>query len=119
MPTATATARYLRISPRKMRLVANQIRGKRVEDAQNILDFTLKRGAPMLNKLVKSAFANAEHTAQESDVRADIEDYVITHVEVNEGPTLKRFHYRARGRAARIRHRMSHVTITVRDKNES
>ncbi len=118
MPTATATAKYLRISPRKMRLVANQIRGQRVEDAQNILDFTLKRSAPMLNKLVKSAFANAEVKADAADMRADVEDYVITHVEVNEGPTLKRFHYRARGRAGRIRHRMSHVTITVRDRNE-
>ena len=107
---ASATAKRLRISPRKARLVAAQVRGKPVEEAVNILNFSNRKGAIMVRKVVESAIANAE--TQES---ADIDDLKVAAVAVNEGLTIKRFRPRARGRADRIFKRTCHVTVTVAD----
>lgn len=103
-----AKLKNLRISPRKVRLVADAIRGRNVIEALDILELTFKRSATPLYKLVKSAAANAEN---QSGLRA--EQLVISRIEVGEGPTMKRFMPRAQGRATLIRKRTSHVTIEV------
>lgn len=103
-----AKLKNLRISPRKVRLVADAIRGRNVIEAMDILELTFKRSATPLYKLVKSAAANAEN---QSGLRA--EQLVISRIEVGEGPVMKRFMPRAQGRATLIRKRTSHVTIEV------
>lgn len=109
---ASATAKRLRISPRKVRLVADQVRGKPVGQAVNILNFSNRKGATMVRKVVESAMANAE--TQEG---ADIDDLTVAAIAVNEGLTIKRFRPRARGRADRIFKRTCHVTVTVADSD--
>jgi large subunit ribosomal protein L22 len=106
-----AVAKYVRISPRKIRLVMNQVRGKQVEEALNMLSFTPKRGARILKKLVNSAVANAE---QNTDV--DVDSLYIMRVYADEGPTLKRWRPRAQGRATSIRKRTSHLTVILNEK---
>lgn len=103
-----AIARYVRVSPRKVRLVMDQVRGKRVEEALNILGFAPQRGAFLLRKVVQSAVANAEQ-----NTNMDVDDLVIKRVYADEGPTLKRFRPRAQGRATRIRKRTSHLTVIL------
>ncbi len=103
-----ATAKFVRISPQKVRLLMDQIRGKRVEDALNSLSFTPKKGAHMLMKLINSAVANAE---QNSGI--DVDSLRISKVFADEGPTLKRWRPRARGRATRILKRTSHLTVIL------
>lgn len=103
-----AQLKYLRIAPRKVRLVADLIRGKRVSLAKNILDFTLKRSAKPLRKLLDSAQANALHNFQ-----LDPESLRIAEIRVDEGPRLKRWRARARGRAAEIQKKTSHVTLVL------
>ncbi len=103
-----AVARYVRISPRKVRLIMAQIRGKKVEEAFNLLTFAHQSGAFMVKKLIDSAVANAE---QNSDV--DIDNLYIKRIFADEGPTLKRFRPRAMGRATRIRKRTSHLTVIL------
>lgn len=105
---ARAIARYIRIAPRKMRLVVDTIRGKSVEEALNILRNLPQRSAPVVEKLLQSAVANAE----QKEV-ADVERLLIKEAFVNEGPVLKRFMPRAMGRATPLRKRTSHVTIVV------
>ena len=105
-----AVAKYIRISPQKVRLVADLIRGKKVEDALNILMFTPKGSAPVIAKLLKSAVANA---GQKEGV--DVDTLVVKQIAVDEGPTMKRFRARAMGRGTRILKRMSHITITVEE----
>jgi large subunit ribosomal protein L22 len=105
---ARAIARYIRIAPRKMRLVVDTIRGKSVEEALNILRNLPQRSAPVVEKLLQSAVANAE----QKEV-ADVERLLIKEAFVNEGPILKRFMPRAMGRATPLRKRTSHVTIVV------
>ena len=106
----SATAKRLRISPRKARLVADQVRGKPVEKALDILNFHNRKGAALVRKVVESAMANAE-----TNEGADIDDLTIAAIAVNEGITIKRFRPRARGRADRILKRTCHVTVTVAD----
>jgi large subunit ribosomal protein L22 len=106
-----AVARYVRISPRKIRLIMDQIRGKRVGEALNMLSFVPKKGAPILKKLLNSAVANAE---QSSNV--DVDNLYIKRVFADEGPTLKRYRPRAMGRATRIRKRTSHLTVILDDE---
>jgi len=118
MAQAIARARFLRIAPRKARLVAGLIRGKRVEEAQNILDFTVKKSSPLIRKVLDAAVANAEQTALERNERVEAEDFIIQRVQVDEGPVMKRFMPAARGRAKRIRKRMSHITLIIGDKRE-
>lgn len=104
----SATLRYTRSSPQKIRLVADQIRGLPVERALNILTYSNKKAAAVLKKLLESAVANAEHNDG-----ADIDELLVASICVDQGPALKRLRPRARGRADRILKRMSHVTVTV------
>lgn len=105
---AEAKLKYARISAQKARLVADQIRGQRVEQALQILAFSTKKGAELVKKVLESAIANAEHNAG-----ADIDDLKVESIQVNEGPTMKRIMPRAKGRANRIMKRTSHITLTV------
>ncbi len=107
---ARALVKNLRIAPRKVRLVVDAIRGKDVEEALNILRNLPQHSAPVVEKLVRSAMANAE----QKEV-ADIERLRVKTAFVNEGPTLSRFIPRAMGRATPIKKRTSHVTIVLSD----
>jgi len=116
MPNAMAKLEDLRISARKVRLVADMIRGKKVEDARNILHFTVKRASHPLVKLLNSAAANAEHLARQRGERVDADSWIVTTIMVNEGRTLYRFQPAPRGRAGRIRKRSSHIELHLADK---
>ena len=107
----TATLRYLRMTPRKVRLVIDQIREKPVEEALNILSFSRKAAAPPLAKLLRSAVANA-------DVKGgiNIDKLVVETAFVDEGPTWRRWLSRGMGRATRIRKRTSHVTLVLGER---
>jgi len=105
---ARAVSRHLRISPRKARLVADLIRGKRVDAALMILDFVPKKAARLMTKTLKSVIANAENTR-----RVDVDKLFVSRITVDGGATLKRFLPRAHGRATPLRKRTSHVTIVV------
>ena len=107
---ALAKLRFARISAQKGRLVADQIRGLPVEQALNTLQFSNKKGAEMMKKILDSAIANAENNEG-----ADVDELKVTRVLVDEGPTMKRIRARAKGRASRILKRSSHITITVGD----
>jgi len=107
----TAKLRHARISAQKGRLVADQIRGLPVEQALNILAFSKKKGAIMVKKVLESAIANAEHNDG-----ADVDELKVAAITVDEGPTMKRIRARAKGRAARIFKRTSHINVTVADK---
>ncbi|HEO70201.1 MAG TPA: 50S ribosomal protein L22 [Candidatus Hydrogenedentes bacterium] len=119
MAFAVARARYLRIAPRKLRLVADLIRGKTVEEARTMLAYSLKRGAPLLSKVLESAVANAEYVATERNERIDSEEMLVTWITVDEGPTLRRFRPQPRGRATRIRKRSSHVELWLGEAVEA
>jgi small subunit ribosomal protein S3 len=103
-----AVAKYVRIAPRKVRLVADEIRGKSYPEARSLLTFTNKRAAKVLDGVLNSAAANAEHNedAYTGELR-------IKTVKVDEGPTLKRYRARAMGRATMIRKRTSHITVEL------
>lgn len=105
-----AKHRYARISPQKARLIADQIRGQSVEQALSILTFSNKKGAGLVQKVLESAIANAEHNEG-----ADIDELKVSKAFVDEGPTMKRIQARAKGRANRILKRSSHITVTVSD----
>lgn len=105
-----AKLRYLRIAPRKTRLVVDLVRGKDVEDALNILTFTRRAASDPVRKLIESALANAEA------VDANIDDLYVEQIYVDEGPTLRRFRPRAQGRATRINKRTSHVTCVLAER---
>ena len=107
---ASATAKRLRISPRKLRLVADQVRGQPVDKAIEMLNFSTKKGAPLVRKVLDSAIANAENNQG-----ADIDELIVATIYVNQSITMKRVRPRARGRADRILKRTSHVTVTVTD----
>jgi large subunit ribosomal protein L22 len=108
---AKAVARYIRIAPRKVRLVVDLIRGKQVGEAIAILRHTPRAASPVLEKLLNSAVANAEHNYQ-----MDVNKLVVSEAYVNEGPTLKRFQPRSQGRAFSIFKRTSHITLVVSEK---
>jgi large subunit ribosomal protein L22 len=110
---AKAVARTVRIAPRKVRLVVDLIRGKQVGEAVAILKHTPKAASPVIEKVLKSAVANAEHNYD-----MDINSLIVTEAYVNEGPTLKRFRPRAMGRASQINKRTSHITLVVSEKKE-
>jgi large subunit ribosomal protein L22 len=107
----SATARYLRGSTRKARLVTQAIRGKRVEDAAALLRFMPQHAARDVALVLKSATANAENNHNLS-----AEDLVIVEAHANEGPTIKRYRPRAQGRAFPIHKPMTHITIVVEDQ---
>ena len=105
---AGAKLRHARISAQKVRLVADQVRGLPVEKALNVLAFSNKKAAGIIRKVLESAIANAEHNEG-----ADIDELRVATICVDEGPTMKRIRARAKGRAARILKRTSHISVTV------
>ena len=105
-----AHSRFIRQSPYKVRRVLDLVRGLPVEEAEHVLRLTPRAAAEPIAKALKSAVANAEHNHA-----LDSEDLVIAEAYADEGPTLKRFRPRARGRATRINKRTSHITIVVED----
>ncbi|KGP77171.1 50S ribosomal protein L22 [Desulfosporosinus sp. Tol-M] len=110
---AKAVAKYVRISPRKVRQVVNLIRGKKISDAFAILQFTPNGSTDDVAKVLKSAVANAGHNYD-----LNVDDLIITEICVDQGPTLKRIKPRAMGRADQIRKRTSHITVVVGEKKE-
>lgn len=110
---AKAVAKYIRISPRRVRQVIDLIRGKEVREAEAILAVTPKRGAEAVAKVLKSAVANAEHN---NDL--DASELVVSRAYVDEGPTMKRYQPRARGQANMRRKRSSHITVVVGEKED-
>jgi large subunit ribosomal protein L22 len=108
----TARARFIRVSARKARLVLDQIRGKSVGDALATLEFTPRAAARLIEKVLRSAVANAEHNHQ---VR-NLDDLRVVQAIADGGPSLKRVQPRAMGRAFFIKHRTSHLTIAVSDE---
>jgi large subunit ribosomal protein L22 len=110
---AKAVGRMIRISPRKLNLVAQSIRGLRAERALNELTFSQKRIAGTVKKVLQSAIANAENNHD-----LDVDDLVVTEASVGKGLVMKRFHARARGHAGRVEKFFSHITIVVEEKSE-
>lgn len=110
---AHATARYIRQSPYKVRIVLDTVRGLPAEEAQTVLRFSEKRAADTILKVLNSAVANANDR-----FNLDASDLWISQAYADEGPTLKRWRPRARGRATKIRKRTSHITIVVSDGQE-
>jgi len=108
-----AVTKFIRVSPRKVRLVVDQIRGKGVEEALNILKFIPKRSAAIVAKTVRTAVANAENTQS-----VDVDRLFVKQAKVDEGGMWKRFTSRAQGRATRVRKRLCHVTIIVDETRE-
>jgi large subunit ribosomal protein L22 len=109
-----AQAKYVRQSPYKVRRVLDLVRGLPVEQARGVLKFTNRRSAPTIRKVLDSAVANAEH-----NLALDADELFVAEAYADEGPTLKRWRPRARGRATRINKRTSHITIVVADEHES
>ena len=110
---AKAVAKQVRIAPRKVRLVIDLIRGKEAGEAVSILRHTPKKSSPVVEKLLNSAIANAEHNYE-----MEPDNLVISKAYVDEGVTLKRFRPRAMGRASRINKRTSHITLVLTEKEE-
>jgi len=104
----SAILKGVRISPQKARLVADMIRGKKVDNAINILSFSPKKGADIIKKVLESAIANAEHNNG-----ADIDELKIKTIYVDKGAILKRIRARAKGLAGKIQKQTSHITVTV------
>lgn len=111
---AKAVSRYVRIAPNKVRQVVNMIRGKQVDEAISILKFTPKKASGVVEKVLNSAIANAEHNYD-----MDRDNLYISEAFVDQGPTMKRFKARAMGRADMIRKRTSHVTVVVSEREEA
>jgi large subunit ribosomal protein L22 len=103
-----ATAKYVRIAPRKVRLVADEVRGKSYPEAASILRFTNKRAARIIGDVINSAAANAEHNDD-----ADPDELFVREIRVDDGPTIKRYRARAMGRATMIRKRTSHISVEL------
>ncbi len=108
---ARAILRYVRISSRKVNIVNNLIRGKKVADAFSILKFTPKAASPILEKILKSAVANAENNHN-----MNVDNLIVSEIYATQGPTLKRFMARAQGRGVSILKRSSHITVVVKEK---
>ena len=109
---AKATLRYARISSRKVKIVADLIRGKKVDEALAIVKFTPKASSEIIEKLLKSAIANAENNHGMN--RGNL---IVSEIYANQGPTLKRIRPAAKGSAVRIRKRTCHITIVVKEEN--
>ena len=106
-----AVLRFVRLSPQKARLVADQVRGQKVEQALNLLKFSNKRAADIIRKVLESAIANAKNNDG-----ADVDELKVKEIFVDQGPVMKRIQPRAKGRADRILKRTSHITIRVADE---
>jgi len=105
---AKAVAKYIRIGPQKVRTIVDAVKGKPVETGLNILKFMPQKSAGLVEKVLKSAISNADQSKN-----LDVDKLVIKNILVHQGPTLKRFRARARGRGARILKRTSHITVIV------
>jgi len=110
---AHAQAKHVRQSPYKVRRVLDLVRGLPVDEARSVLEFTNRRSADTIKKVLNSAIANAEH-----NYALDADELFVAEAYADEGPTLKRWRPRARGRATRINKRTSHITIVVADEEE-
>ena len=112
LPSASATLKYARISSRKVKIVADLIRGKNVDEALKIVKFTPKAASEIVEKLLKSAIANAEnnHGMKSNNL-------YVAEIYANQGPTLKRIRPAAKGSAVRIRKRTSHITIVLKERD--
>lgn len=108
-----AKLNYLRIAPRKMRLLVDLIRGKKVQEAMTLLDFSIKKGSKPLKKVLEQAIANAENNFQ-----LEKSSLYISKITIDEGPKLKRWRARARGRAARIEKKTSHISLVLNEIKE-
>ena len=106
-----AVLKFVRLSPQKARLVADLVRGKKVDEAINTLKFSNQRAAGVIKKVLESAIANAENNNG-----ADVDELKVSEIFVDEGPVMKRISPRAKGRADRISKRTSHITIRVGDE---
>lgn len=111
---AKAIAKYVRMSPRKARLVANLIKGKDIQEAEAILRYTPNKAAKVIQKVLLSAAANAEN-----NLELDRENLVVKSAIIDQGPSIKRIKPRAQGRADRMVHRTSHVTVVVAEREEA
>ena len=118
MGSSTAYLENYRVSPRKARLVADQVRGKGVEDALVILDLSPKRFARALAKLLRSALANAEEKNSRDRAGIDIDNLIVGRVTVDPGPSMWRVSSRAQGRAAWIQKRTAHVRVVLSEQGE-
>ncbi|HEX5437424.1 MAG TPA: 50S ribosomal protein L22 [Gemmatimonadaceae bacterium] len=116
MADVRAIQRTTRQSPYKMRLVIDEIRGKNVNDALAYLMFSKKHAAKQIEKVLKSAIANAEYLSREHNEPMDMDRLYVKHAVVNEGPKLKRFMPAAMGRATPIQKRTSHIEIVVAER---
>lgn len=105
-----AVAKRLNIAPQKVRLVADQVRGKPVSEALELLNFSVRKGAMLVRKVLESAIANAENNEG-----ADVDELTVSEIYVDAGMTMKRIRPRAKGRADRILKRTSHITVKVTD----
>lgn len=112
MMKVKAVAKYLPTTSRKAKIVVDLIRGKDLEEAINILKFTPRAASPLVEKVLRSAIANAK---QNNEIK-DVDKLYVSEVSAQQGPTLKRFQPRARGRAFRIRKRTSHVSIVLEER---
>ncbi len=113
---ARAKSRYIRQSPQKMRLVIDEIRGKGVNDAYAILQFSKKKAARAIDKTLRSAVANARDKADQAGEFVDVDELVVKEAYVDEGPYYKRWRAAAMGRPAPIRRPTAHVTVVVDTK---
>ena len=112
IPKAEATLKYARISSRKVKIVADLIKGKDVDEALAIVKYTPKASSEIIEKLLKSAIANAENNHNMAH-----EKLYVAEIYANQGPTLKRIRPAAKGRAVRIRKRTSHITIVLKERD--
>ena len=116
MAAATAKLMNYRVSARKARLVADQIRGRQVEDALSVLQLSPKRISVPLEKLLRSAIANAEEKNSRDKAGIDVDNLVVSRIFVDEGSSMWRIRARAQGRAAWIQRRTSHVTLELEER---
>ena len=108
---AKAKLRFCRVAPRKARIIADMIRGRNVEEAISLLEFTPKKSAQIVRKVLHSAIANAEDTGE-----VDVDRLFVKRITVDQGPTLKRYRPRAQGRAFRINKKTSHIVLVVDER---
>ena len=111
--SSTAKLRHVRVAPQKARLIANMVRGRDVSEVLEMLQFTRKKSAPIIKKLVESAVANAENLASRDGTDVDIDELFVERIWVDVGPTLRRFRPRAQGRATKILKKTSHITVVL------
>jgi large subunit ribosomal protein L22 len=108
-----AILKFVRVSARKARLVADLVRGHDVPQAIELLTFTQKKSAPIIKKLVESAVANAEQASARTDEPVDVDNLYVKSILVDAGPTLRRYRPRAQGRATKVLKKTSHITVVL------